>query len=154
MFGFSTMPSSATRCTRNSWNVSLSTRCGDLVAAVDVVVAVHQHFRLDDRHDLRGLAQRGIARQRMGVGVDRGHGSGCRCADVDHRAPFGEARAVLVIFRQPLGEPVEAAVMSSPGQSGSGLVPSSTLMPGMAPACSISLTSGVPSLAFCQIVSS
>ena len=26
MFGFSTMPSSATRCTRNSWNVLLSTR--------------------------------------------------------------------------------------------------------------------------------
>ena len=33
-------------------------------------------------------------------------------------------------------------------------VPSSTLMPGMLPACSISLTSGVPSFAFCQIVSS
>ena len=30
------------------------------------------------------------------------------CADVDHRAPLGEARAVLVIFRQPVGQPVEA----------------------------------------------
>ena len=29
-------------------------------------------------------------------------------ADVDHGAPFGEARALLVIFRQPFGEPVEA----------------------------------------------
>ena len=30
---------------------------GDLVAAVDVVIAIHQDFRLDDRNDLRGLAQ-------------------------------------------------------------------------------------------------
>ena len=43
---------------------------------------------------------------------------------------------------------------SSPGHCGSACVPSSTLMPGIAPACSISLTSGVPSFAFCQIVSS
>ena len=42
---------------------------GHFVAAVDVVVAVHQHFGLDDRHDLRGLAQRGVTRQRMGIDV-------------------------------------------------------------------------------------
>src|SRR5882724_11412024 len=64
MFGFRIMPSSATRCTRNSWNVLLSTRCVTS-AAVDVVIAVHQHFRLDDGHDLRLLAQRRIARQRV-----------------------------------------------------------------------------------------
>ena len=29
---------------------------GHLIAAVDVVIAVHQDFRLDDRDDLRGLA--------------------------------------------------------------------------------------------------
>ena len=40
------------------------------------------------------------------------------------------------------------------GENGSGLVPLSTLMPGSAPAFSISLTSGVPSLAFCRMVSS
>jgi hypothetical protein len=45
-------------------------------------------------------------------------------------------------------------VISSFGQPGSGCVTSSTLMPGMEPACSITLTSGVPSFAFCQIVSS
>ena len=71
------------------------------------MIAVHQHFRLDDRNDLRGLAQRGVARQRMRVDVDRGHG-GNTLADIDHRAPFGEARAALVIFLQPLGELVEA----------------------------------------------
>ena len=73
MFGFRTMPSSATRCSRSSWNVMLQHARGDLVAAVDVVIAIHQHFRLDDRHDLRGLAQRGVARQRMGVDADRRH---------------------------------------------------------------------------------
>ena len=77
------------------------------ITAVDVVIAVHQHFRLDDRHDLRGLAQRGVTRQRMGVDVDRGHGRNA-LADIDHRAPFGEPRAALVIFLQPLGELVEA----------------------------------------------
>ena len=30
---------------------------GHFIAAVDVVIAVHQDFRLDDRNDLRGLAQ-------------------------------------------------------------------------------------------------
>ncbi len=45
-------------------------------------------------------------------------------------------------------------MITSFGQNGSGLVPLSTLMPGIAPAFSISLTSGVPSLAFCRMVSS
>ena len=44
--------------------------------------------------------------------------------------------------------------MTSPGQLGSGLTPSSTLMPGIEPAFLMISTSGVPSLAFCQIVSS
>ena len=44
--------------------------------------------------------------------------------------------------------------MTSPGQFGSGCTPLSTLMPGIEPAFSISLTSGVPSLAFWRMVSS
>ena len=42
----------------------------------------------------------------MGVGVDAGVARNA-VADVDHRAPFGETRAQLVILRQPLGEFVE-----------------------------------------------
>ena len=68
-----------------------------LVAAVDVVVAVHQHFRLDDRHDLRLLAQRRVARKRVRIDADRGHGRDAG-ADIDHRPPFREARALVVIF--------------------------------------------------------
>jgi hypothetical protein len=54
---------------------------------------------------------------------------GMPSADIDHRAPFREPRAALVIFLQPLGELVQPAVTSSPG-SRQGCVPSSTLMPG------------------------
>ena len=70
MFGLSTMPSSATLLIVELLEGLLEHPLGDLAAAVDVVVAVHQHFRLDDRHDLRRLAERGIARERMRVGVD------------------------------------------------------------------------------------
>src|SRR5262245_28971478 len=41
-----------------------------------------------------------------------------------------------------------------PGANGNGFVPLSTLMPGIAPAFSITLTSGVPSLAVWRMVSS
>ena len=44
--------------------------------------------------------------------------------------------------------------MTSPGASASGLVPASTLMPGMEPESEMILTSGVPSLDFWRSVSS
>jgi hypothetical protein len=50
--------------------------------------------------------------------------------------------------------PSKPSVITSPGQNGSGVVPLSTLMPGIAPAASINFTSGVPSLAFWRMVSS
>ena len=70
------------------------------------VIAVHQHFGLDDRHDVRFLAQRGVARERMRVGVDRELRRNAR-ADVDDRAPLGEARAELVVLGEALAQPVE-----------------------------------------------
>ncbi len=74
MFGFSTMPSSATLLIVELLERLLQHPLGDLVAAVDVVVAVHQHFRLDDRHD---AALPGRARHSA-----RAHGRwcGCRCS--------------------------------------------------------------------------
>ena len=50
--------------------------------------------------------------------------------------------------------PSRPSVIVSPGQNGSGLAPASTLMPGSAPAASMILASGVPSLAFWRMVSS
>ena len=73
------------------------------------MVAVHQHFRLDDRHDAFVLAERGIARERMRIGGDAGvarHVSAA-LADIDHRAPFGEFGAERAVFDEPLAQAVE-----------------------------------------------
>ena len=76
-------------------------------AGVDVMVAVHQDFRLDHGHDAAGLADRGIAGQRMGVGVNGVVGWNA-LADIDHGAPFGEFGAKLGIFLNAGGEAIEA----------------------------------------------
>ena len=47
---------------------------GDLEAALDRVVTVDQYFGLDDRDDVRFLAQGRIAGQCVGVGLDAGSG--------------------------------------------------------------------------------
>ncbi len=80
---------------------------GDLGAAVDVVIAVHDHFRLDDRHDAFVLAERGIAGERMRIGIDASIARNAG-ADIDHRAPFGELGAEPPIFGEPLAQAVEA----------------------------------------------
>src|SRR5690606_9787938 len=49
----------------------------------------------------------GEARQRMAVGFDAGAGRDV-VADVDHRAPLGEARAQLVVLLQPRAQAVQA----------------------------------------------
>ena len=82
---------------------------GDLVAALDGVAgvrAVHQHLRLDDRHDAGFLAQRRIAGERVRVGLDavpRRQAVG----DGDDGAPLGEAGAELVVLGQALAQAVE-----------------------------------------------
>ena len=67
MLGFRIIPSSTTRCVY-SWS---KTRCRtssvDLHRNAQGVVAVHEHFRLDDGHEAGLLAQRGVTRQRMRV---------------------------------------------------------------------------------------
>jgi hypothetical protein len=125
----------------------------DVEAAIDVVVAVHQHLGLDDRHDPRLLAERGVAGERVGIGVDA-IGARDVLADVDDRAPLGEAGAELVIFGSRSRRPSRPSVIFSPGAAARSLAPVSTLMPGTAPASAISLTSGVPSAADWRMVSS
>src|SRR4029450_11067646 len=79
---------------------------GDDVAAVRVVIAVHQHFRLDDRHDVLLLTERGRARGGMRVGHDRGVARDAG-ADIDHRAPFRELGAEPAIFDEALAQTVQ-----------------------------------------------
>ena len=65
MLGLSTMPSRKMRCGEQLIEHRVQHRVGHLFAALDRVVAIHQHLRLHDRHDVRLLAERGIARQRL-----------------------------------------------------------------------------------------
>ena len=79
----------------------------DLAAYIHSVNALHQHLRLDDGDQPGLLAQRSIARQRVGVGVDAS-ATGRPLADGEHRTPLGEARAHLRIFNETCAQPVQA----------------------------------------------
>ena len=70
MLGLSSVPSSAHPLEVERLVERVEHRGGDLEGTLDRVVAVHEHLGLDDRHDARLLAQRGVARQRVGVHVD------------------------------------------------------------------------------------
>ena len=91
----------------SSSNTASCARGGDVARALDRVVAVHQHLGLDDRHDARLLAQRGVAGERVGVGVDAVLATAAVGDRVD-RAPLREARAELAVLGQALAQPVEA----------------------------------------------
>ena len=74
---------------------------GDARTVVECVVAVHQYFGLDDRHQSLFLADGGVARQSMRIRGNRA----CRWdvgADANHRAPFGEAGTQLLVITQSL----------------------------------------------------
>jgi len=70
------------------------------------VIAVHQHFRLDHRHQALFLAQGSIAGERMGVGFDAG-ARGDVIANMDHRPPFGKTRTKFVILLQARTQTIE-----------------------------------------------
>ncbi|CEE78298.1 hypothetical protein XAC2852_710026 [Xanthomonas citri pv. citri] len=80
---------------------------GHFVAGFDVVAAVHDHFRLDHRHQALFLAQRSVTRQRMRVGLDAGAGRNV-FADIDDRTPLGEARTQRVVLLQTRTQAVQA----------------------------------------------
>ena len=92
--------------------------CGE--AGLDRVAAVHQDLGLDDRHQILLDGDGGVARQRVGVGVDREIGRDALVldVDVDHGAPLGEARAELAVFGAALAQPVEAFGDLLVGRSG------------------------------------
>ena len=100
------------------------------------------------------LAQRGIARQRVAVGLDAGAGRDV-VADVDHRAPLGETRAELVVLLQAR-RAGRRGLRSRlrPGSRPAAAVPLSTLMPGMMPLSFITLVNGTPALVDWRMVSS
>ena len=83
-----------------------STTVGDFFTSLDVVVRIHQHFGLDDRHDVGFLTQRGIARQRMRIDMDRVVGRRI-VANRDDGAPLGETRTGRLVFFQALAQTIQ-----------------------------------------------
>ena len=81
------------------------------------MIAIHQHFRLHHRHQTALLAQRGIAGQRMAVGLDAGTGRDV-VADGNHRAPLGKPRAQLVVLLQAVTQAVQAFRHQFAGEAG------------------------------------
>ena len=79
----------------------------DVVRALDRVRAVHQHLRLDDRHDAGLLAERCIARERMRVRPDAVLARQL-VGDRVRRAPLRETGTELVVLLEASAEPVEA----------------------------------------------
>ena len=80
---------------------------------VDIIVAVVDDFGLDDGDDAGSLAFGGVFGEDVAVLGD-GVGGGSNNialvveADFEGGAPFGEAKAHLVVFAQACGEIIEA----------------------------------------------
>ena len=134
MFGLSSVCSSGTRCSCEAAEDRAQRAVGHLVAALDRVRAVHQHLGLDDRDEPALDAQRRVARERVGVGLDAGVARD-PVADLDHGPPLREARAEAAVLADPLAQAVEPlGDLLELRRRASGLVPLSTLMPGRMPA--------------------
>ena len=88
---------------------------GRLEAALDGVVPVHQNLGLDDRDHPRLLTQGRVARERVGIGLDRPIRRKAG-ADRDHGAPLGEAGPQRGVLGEPLAQPVEAFRHLLPGR--------------------------------------
>jgi len=77
-----------------------------LGAALQGMRAVHEHFRFDDGDQSRFLAQGGIARQSMRIGIDASV-AGNIITHGDHRTPLGETGAYLSVFGQAPAQSVQ-----------------------------------------------
>ena len=79
---------------------------GDDPAALDIVPAVHQHFWFDDRDQPLFLGNGRVARQSMRIRVDA-VGRRETVVDLDHRAPFREARTDRPVLRTAFAQVVQ-----------------------------------------------
>jgi hypothetical protein len=92
---------------------------GGHLAALDGVVAVHQHLGLDDRDQPGLLGAGGEAPEGLGVGPDAA-GGGDAVPDGDDRPPLGEPGLKVPVGGQPVGQAVQALgdlLAREPGQS-------------------------------------
>ena len=90
---------------------------GHLAAPLQGMIAVHEHFRFDDGNQTGFLAQRGVARQRVRVGLDATAARNI-IPDNEHRAPLGKTRTQLKIFRKAVTQAVQTFGDFFAGMSG------------------------------------
>src|SRR5215475_979051 len=117
------------------------------------MVPVHQHFRLDDRHQTLLLAERCITAEGLCIDFH---------ADLARELIFDQNYARHLAKRAPNSRyswsrsrsPSSPSVTFSSGHPASGLAPVSTLIPGMMPSRAIASASGTSRLFFCRMVSS
>lgn len=79
---------------------------GDLLAALQVVVAVRQDLGLDDRHDAVHLAHGRVAGEHVRV-LEHRLVAGRVMSDLEHAAPLREMAAVLLVLGAALAQVVQ-----------------------------------------------
>ena len=85
---------------------SVKDRASDILAALDCVRSVHQHFRFDDRHKLLLLTERGVSRQGVCVGT-HARGARQRVRNANDRPPLREAGAHTAVLGEAIPKSVE-----------------------------------------------
>ena len=70
------------------------------------MLAVHEHFRLDNRDQPRFLAQRGIAGQRLRVSLNA-TSAGNTLPHDNHRTPLGKTGSHLKIFLESVAQSIQ-----------------------------------------------
>ena len=78
-----------------------------LVASADVVLAIHENLRFDDRHQVGLLAQGRIAGKPVGVGLQAGFARHT-LSDGNHRPPLGETGTQFNVLGQTVAQAVQA----------------------------------------------
>jgi hypothetical protein len=80
---------------------------GDFLTAFDRVRTVHEHFRLDDRHEFLLLTEGSVPRQRMRIRAQAG-GSRQSVRDMNDRPPLREAGTHGVILTQTIPQTIKS----------------------------------------------
>ena len=148
MLGFNSMPSSMTRCSASALKTARRTEPVICSQRSIFVSALHQHFRLDNRHQPLFLTQSRVSCEGMGIGAD----AGCArhpVADADHRPPLRKAGAEARDIRR--ADCAARRALPSrfpPGHPASDRAPVSTSIPGMTPCSREQFRSATPAAPF------
>ena len=95
---------------------------GNLFAALDRMFSVHQHFRLDDRHQMLFLAERGVSPK--GVCIRNHARSARQCIrNTENGSPLGKASTHVAVLGEAVPKPVKSFGDRFAGRAGQRLGP-------------------------------